>query len=113
MAPPVLVLTGASRGIGLAIARTLLTVHGARVATLQRTITPELEALKQQFPDSLLTLQGDVAVPQDNAAVVDAAVKQWGTLNGLVLNAGSLEPMGTSFPPCLPSLLSPPCPFLL
>lgn len=95
MSKPVLILTGASRGIGLSIARTLLGVHGARVAALQRSSTPELEALKKEYPEDIITVSGDVAKPEDNKAVVDAAVKKWGRLDGLVLNAGSLEPMGT------------------
>jgi NAD(P)-dependent dehydrogenase (short-subunit alcohol dehydrogenase family) len=94
MSGPVIVLTGASRGLGLAIAQTLLSVHGARVATLQRTVTPELEQLREKFPEALLTLRGDVGKPDDNKAVVDAAVSKWGVLNGLILNAGTLEPMG-------------------
>lgn len=93
-APPVIIVSGASRGLGLAIARILLSVHGANIATLQRTLTPELKALSEQYPDRVLNVAGDVAKPEDNAKVVDEAVKKWGVLNGLVLNAGTLEPMG-------------------
>lgn len=91
---PVLIVTGASRGLGLAIAQRLLSSHAARLVTLQRTITPALRQLEQQYPDRVLNVAGDVAKPEDNARAVAAAVERWGALNGLVLNAGSLEPMG-------------------
>ncbi|TXT10174.1 uncharacterized protein COLE_04108 [Cutaneotrichosporon oleaginosum] len=94
MPAPVLIVTGASRGLGLAIARTLLATHGANVATLQRTLTPELKALAAEYPDRLLTISGDVSKPEDNARAVDQTVAKWGRLTGLVLNAGTLDPMG-------------------
>jgi NAD(P)-dependent dehydrogenase (short-subunit alcohol dehydrogenase family) len=94
MNSPVIILTGASRGLGLAIARTLLSRDGARVATLQRTITPELDELKKAYPERFIAVRGDVAKPEDNQAVVAEAVGAWGRLDGLVLNAGTLEPMG-------------------
>lgn len=94
MSSPVVVVTGASRGLGLAIARSLLAVHGASIATLQRTLTPELTALAEQHPGRVINVTGDVARPEDNARVVAEAVGKWGRLNGLVLNAGTLEPLG-------------------
>lgn len=94
--PPVVIVTGASRGLGLAIARTLLATHNANIATLQRTLTPELKALAEQYPDRVLTVSGDVSKPEDNARVVDETVNKWGRLNGLILNAGTLDPMGAS-----------------
>ncbi|GMK57557.1 hypothetical protein CspeluHIS016_0403910 [Cutaneotrichosporon spelunceum] len=94
MSAPVIIVTGASRGIGLAIARTLLASHGANVATLQRTLTPELQALADQYPDRVLTVSGDVSKPEDNARAVQQTVAKFGSLTGLVLNAGTLEPLG-------------------
>ncbi|WOO77253.1 putative oxidoreductase [Vanrija pseudolonga] len=95
MPSPVVILTGASRGLGLAIARSLLSVHGARVATLQRTLTPELEALAGEFgADRILNITGSVAKPEDNVKVVDAAVAKWGQLDSVILNAGTLDPLG-------------------
>ncbi|BEJ17204.1 hypothetical protein CspHIS471_0606050 [Cutaneotrichosporon sp. HIS471] len=91
---PVVIVTGASRGLGLAIARTLLVTHGAKVATLQRTLTPELKALAEQYPDRVLTISGDVSKPEDNVRVVEQTVAKWGSLTGLILNAGTLDPMG-------------------
>jgi NAD(P)-dependent dehydrogenase (short-subunit alcohol dehydrogenase family) len=94
MPSPVVIVTGASRGLGLAITRALLATHGANVATLQRTLTPELQALADQFPGRVLTVSGDVSKPEDNARVVEQTVAKWGALTGLILNAGTLDPMG-------------------
>jgi NAD(P)-dependent dehydrogenase (short-subunit alcohol dehydrogenase family) len=104
MPSPVVIVTGASRGLGLAITRALLATHGANVATLQRTLTPELQALADQFPGRVLTVSGDVSKPEDNARVVEQTVAKWGALTGLILNAGTLDPMGV-----LPAELCFPC----
>lgn len=91
---PVVIVTGASRGLGLAIARTLLATHNANIATLQRTLTPELKSLVEQYPGRVITVSGDVSKPEDNALVVEETMAKWGRLNGLILNAGTLDPMG-------------------
>lgn len=100
MTSPVLILTGASRGLGLAIAHRLLSAHGARLVTLQRTITPDLTQLAASYPERVVNVSGDVSKPQDNVKAVRAAIDSFGQLNGLVLNAGSLEPMGECFTWC-------------
>jgi hypothetical protein len=45
------------RGIGLAVTRSLLKEHNARVVTISRTRTPELSQLIQEHEQSLLTLE--------------------------------------------------------
>lgn len=96
MSSPVLILTGASRGLGLAIAQRLLSAHNARLVTLQRTITPDLTKLADKYPEQLVNVSGDVSKPEDNTKAVRTAIDKFGQLNGLVLNAGSLNPMGES-----------------
>ncbi|WVQ72067.1 hypothetical protein IAR50_001611 [Cryptococcus sp. DSM 104548] len=91
---PVIILTGASRGLGLSVLRILLDTHNARVATLSRSLTPELEATAQEYPGRVHAVQGDVGKPEDNARVVKEAVDKWGQLDGLVVNAGSIDPVG-------------------
>ncbi|KAJ7047293.1 hypothetical protein C8F04DRAFT_1058352 [Mycena alexandri] len=89
MAPTVLV-TGASKGIGLAITAILLQKFGANVVCLSRTRSPELVALAC---DSLLLIDGDVS---DEAAVANAvsqAIKTFSTVDALVLNAATLPPL--------------------
>ncbi|KAF8076471.1 hypothetical protein FPV67DRAFT_418892 [Lyophyllum atratum] len=88
---PVVVVTGASRGIGLAVTRLLLKTFNARVVALSRSQTPELLALAS---DDLLIIPCDVA---NESALRDAIVRTEETykhIDGLVLNAGILEPLG-------------------
>ncbi|KAK4685347.1 hypothetical protein P7C73_g4810, partial [Tremellales sp. Uapishka_1] len=95
---PRIILSGASRGLGLAVLRLLLEKHNARVATFSRTLTAELPAVQEQYGKSrVLVLQGDIGSPDDNARVVKTMVDTFGGVDGLVLNAGSLEPIGMAF----------------
>jgi len=98
----VVFVTGASRGIGLAITKLLLTEFSANVVTLSRSKTPELVSLQEAHSESLMNLQGSVA---DEAAVKDAvatALSHFKHLDGLILNAGQLEPMGKITSPDIP-----------
>ncbi|KAI0375600.1 short-chain dehydrogenase [Pilatotrama ljubarskyi] len=93
-AKPVVVLTGASKGLGLAIAKILLETLGANVVALSRTKTPELRSLCDAHAESLLALECDVT---DAAAVrssVSRGVEKYKRIDGLILNAGVLEPLG-------------------
>jgi acetoacetyl-CoA reductase/3-oxoacyl-[acyl-carrier protein] reductase len=83
-------VTGASRGIGRAIA-TLLAAEGATVALNYRTGATEAQALAQELRErgsETLLLQGDVS---ERSAWVDMVQKirtAWGRLDILVNNAG-------------------------
>jgi NAD(P)-dependent dehydrogenase (short-subunit alcohol dehydrogenase family) len=59
----VAVVTGASRGIGLAVAATLLD-EGARVVAASRTRSAELDALAAAHGDRLLHVAADLARPE-------------------------------------------------
>ncbi|WVQ68423.1 uncharacterized protein L199_006631 [Kwoniella botswanensis] len=90
---PVIILTGASRGLGLAVLKILLTKHNARVATLSRSISTELQGVVDEYgKDRVLPVQGDVGKPEDNIKVVDETKNRWGEINALILNAGTIEP---------------------
>ncbi len=80
----VAVVTGASRGIGLAIA-TELAAAGARIVGVSRSPTPELDALVSRTQGRRVA--ADVATTEGCAAVVDAA-QEIGRLDILVNNAG-------------------------
>jgi NAD(P)-dependent dehydrogenase (short-subunit alcohol dehydrogenase family) len=88
----VAVVTGASKGIGLAVARTLLQ-EGVRVVACSRTRSPELEALPGEF----VHVPADLMDPDTPAELVATAVERFGALDILVNNAGG-PPPGASLP---------------
>ncbi|KAH9951619.1 short-chain dehydrogenase [Amylocystis lapponica] len=99
---PVIFVTGASKGIGLAIANILLIDFNANVVAFSRTTTPELSALASAHTGSLLILQGDVTDATAVSNAVSSTVDTYQHLDGLVLNAGTLEPMGRIASPDIP-----------
>lgn len=95
---PVVLVTGASKGLGLCIASLLVkgtkTIPPSNVVTLSRSVPPALSALESETKaqaTSLLVVQGDMTSQEDNARTVDAAIAKWGRLDGVVLNAGVIE----------------------
>ena len=75
------VVTGASRGIGLATVRAL-TVEGVRVIGAARTITP---ALKES---GARTVSADLSTAEGVSAVIDTALTELGDIDLLVNNVG-------------------------
>ena len=101
---PVIILTGASRGLGLSILQLLLKA-GARVVTLSRSKPDALVQLQEQYKDQLEVVQGDAASVEDNAGVVKAAVDRWGGIDGVVVNAGTIEPSALVYNPAVGAAL--------
>ncbi|WP_028934156.1 SDR family NAD(P)-dependent oxidoreductase [Pseudonocardia spinosispora] len=89
----VAVVTGASKGIGLAIAATLR-AEGARVVAASRKLSPELAEL---VGDDLIHVPVDLMDPDAPGSVVRAAVDTFGGLDILVNNAGG-PPPGITMP---------------
>ncbi|HLG58801.1 MAG TPA: SDR family oxidoreductase [Vicinamibacterales bacterium] len=83
----VAIVTGASKGIGRAIAQTLAD-EGVRLVVVART-RDQLLTLASPMGDACLVQAVDLVHPDTPAAVVEAAVKQFGRLDVLVNNAGS------------------------
>jgi len=85
-------VTGASRGIGAAIARALAQA-GMRVAVHYGRSRDEAEAvLRSLGGDGHLLVQADVAVPEEACRMVAEAGDALGRLDVLVNNAGMFEP---------------------
>jgi NAD(P)-dependent dehydrogenase (short-subunit alcohol dehydrogenase family) len=93
LADKVAVVTGGSKGIGLATARTLH-AEGARVVVASRKSSAALDALAGP---GLVHLPVDLTDPDAPAAVVTHAVDVFGGLDILVNNAGG-PPPGVSLP---------------
>lgn len=87
---PVVVVTGASRGIGRAIALTLgkagckVLVNYARSSKEAEEVSKEIESCGGQA----LTFGGDVSKEEDVDSMIKTAVDAWGTVDILVNNAG-------------------------
>ena len=60
-----ILVTGASRGIGLACARILLEKFQCNVVTLSRSLTQELQELQSQYKGRIETVKGDVSNDDD------------------------------------------------
>jgi NAD(P)-dependent dehydrogenase (short-subunit alcohol dehydrogenase family) len=83
----VAVVTGGSRGIGLAITEALVG-RGARVAVVGRD-QAQLDRAAKRFPEgAVLGVRADVSRAVEAATAIDAAVAQFGGLDVLVNNAG-------------------------
>src|SRR4051794_20933387 len=84
------VVTGASKGIGLAVTKTLVT-EGARVVAASRTRTTALDDLATAGYD-VIHAAVDLMEPDAAATAVAAAVEAFGGLDILVNNAGGPPP---------------------
>jgi 3-oxoacyl-[acyl-carrier protein] reductase len=84
-------VTGGSKGIGKAIARTLAT-EGCRIAMCSRNLD-ELKAtadeLSTETGGEFLPIAADLTTPTDAANFIDTAVEHFGRVDILVNNAGS------------------------
>ena len=79
-----LVVTGASQGIGLAVARGGVS-EGARVLGVARTISPELKA------SGAVPMSADLSTTEGPRDVVRRAVTEFGELDVLVNNVGAFD----------------------
>src|SRR5262249_50866093 len=89
--PPVALLTGASRGLGLALARAL--ADPASTWILDARAADPLAAARAELPPrtGVIALPGDVRDPAHRAALA-AAARDQGGLDLVVNNAGILGP---------------------
>jgi NAD(P)-dependent dehydrogenase (short-subunit alcohol dehydrogenase family) len=85
----VVVVTGASRGIGLAVTRAFAE-EGARVVAASRTTGPDLAELAKEH--DVLTVGVDLATAEGATTLVNAAIEHYGTVDVLVNNVGTVSP---------------------
>jgi Dehydrogenases with different specificities (related to short-chain alcohol dehydrogenases) len=83
----VALVTGGTRGIGLAIARLFLEA-GAKCMLTARTRTAAVDELIAAHPDAVDYVGGDVTDPAVPDALVEATLARFGRLDILVNNAG-------------------------
>ncbi|KAJ5500740.1 hypothetical protein LT330_001921 [Penicillium expansum] len=94
MAAKTIIVTGASRGIGLAVAKYLLTApQSHNVVVVARSVEP-LQKLKEQYGKQVAVLNGDLSDFSLAQQAVDTAIKTFGQLDGMVLNHGLLGQIG-------------------
>jgi 3-oxoacyl-[acyl-carrier protein] reductase len=81
-------ITGASRGIGLAVAERLV-AEGARVCVTARKPQPLAEAVERLGgPEHAIAVAGKADDPEHQAAAVARVIEAFGSLDVLVNNAG-------------------------
>ena len=84
----VIIVTGASSGIGLATARLFASLD-AKVVMASRSVE-KLEHIKAEMkkPDNILCVKTDVSVEEDCKNLIDETIKKFGRIDVLVNNAG-------------------------
>jgi NAD(P)-dependent dehydrogenase (short-subunit alcohol dehydrogenase family) len=90
----VAVVTGASKGIGLAVVRSLA-AEGVNVVAGARSKSAELAELAGQYP--VHPVQVDLTEPDGPARLVDEAVRTFGGVDILVNNVGAVRPRAEGF----------------
>src|SRR4051794_34018041 len=87
----VAIVTGASRGLGRAIAEGFLE-EGMSVVAAARTVA-DLEELAATAPEHVHAVQCDMGSPEQVSALVPAALERFGRVDVIVNNAG-IAPAG-------------------
>jgi len=83
---PVTVISGGSRGLGLALVEALV-ARGDRVATFSRGVSAALDALVAARPEQLLAARVDAGDPAAVRGFVTAVVDRFGRIDHCVANA--------------------------
>lgn len=92
LAGKVFLLTGASTGIGAAVARAL-GAQGAQLAVHYHRSRSEAEAVAADVTEAgggAFLVSGDLSHPEEAAGVVERAAAHFGRIEGLINNAGAL-----------------------
>ncbi|MEZ4670719.1 MAG: SDR family oxidoreductase [Anaerolineae bacterium] len=90
LANKVVIITGASSGIGAAVAR-LLAEHQCRLVLASRS-TEKMETLAASLSTETLVIPTDVSVPADITNMVEQTVRKFGQVDVMFANAGIYIP---------------------
>lgn len=91
MTSKVIIVTGASRGIGRAIALKLLK-DSHKVVVVSRSES-ELKSIHDKFPSQVEYLAVDMTLDDSAPRLTQLALDKFGKLDGVVINHGALSPM--------------------
>jgi NAD(P)-dependent dehydrogenase (short-subunit alcohol dehydrogenase family) len=93
---PVVIVTGASRGLGAAMAQSSAEMGADVVLTArsQDELDRQAELIRRKGREALVVV-ADLNEPQDCRSVVQQALQCFGALHALINNGGILEPMAT------------------
>lgn len=90
---PVALVTGGAQGIGYGITQHLLSQGWqVAVADINQAAGEAIQERLAQFQAALLVVPCDVSQEDDAARTIQAAIDQFGQLNGLINNAGLANP---------------------
>jgi NAD(P)-dependent dehydrogenase (short-subunit alcohol dehydrogenase family) len=90
----VVVVTGASKGIGLAVVEAFAE-EGARVVAGSRTTGEALSGLAERY--GVVSVEVDLSMPEGPDELVERAVSEFGGIDVLVNNVGAGDPRMTGF----------------
>jgi 3-oxoacyl-[acyl-carrier protein] reductase len=83
-------ISGSSRGLGLALSEALLKA-GQKVSAFSRSETEDTRSLTVSYPGQFCFFVGDIADKDGFPAIIRAAQTQFGPLTALINNAGTVH----------------------
>ncbi|CAH6721770.1 uncharacterized oxidoreductase [[Candida] jaroonii] len=89
----VCILTGASTGIGNAIAKIYLSKEGTKLIAVARSQGPLEELVKEFGEERVGIVVGDIAKTETTEKCIDLAISKFGKIDSVIANAGVLEPV--------------------
>lgn len=88
------ILTGASRGIGAAIAKIFLSKSNSNKLVGVARSASELNKLVEEYgEDRVGVVIGDVSKKETSVQAVELAIEKFGSIDSIILNAGVLSPV--------------------